>query len=198
MDTATLRIVHRLDRETSGVILFGKGREAAAALAIQFENRQVRKSYLAVVHGSPAADRWLIDAPIGRDRTSPIRKAMTVTPDGQEARTSIRVLRRGPDHALVLATPHTGRLHQIRVHLRHAGLPILGDKVYGLDPGLFLRFVGSTLSTEDRHRLLWGRQALHAWKVRFRHPGDGRILTVRAPVGGDWLRRARLLGLGSK
>ncbi len=197
LGNATLRIVHRLDRETSGVILFGKGREAAAALATQFENRQVRKSYLAVVHGGPEQDRFLISAPIGRDPRSIIRKAMTVTAEGQPARTSVKVLRRGPAHTLLLATPHTGRLHQIRVHLRHAGLPILGDKVYGLDPGLFLRFVDSALTGEDRRRLLWRRQALHAWKLRFRHPLDGRIVKVRAPVGKVWLRQADLLGLGT-
>jgi 23S rRNA pseudouridine1911/1915/1917 synthase len=197
LDTATLRIVHRLDRETSGVILFGKGREAAAALAAQFEYRHVRKTYLAIVHGNPARDHFLIDAPIGRDLTSVVRKAMTVTPEGQPARTSVKVLRRGADHALVLARPHTGRLHQIRVHLRHAGHPVLGDKVYGLDPGLFLRFVGSRLTTDDRRRLLWRRQALHAWKLRFAHPRDGRVLEVRAPVGGRWLRQAEHLGLGA-
>lgn len=197
LGSATLRIVHRLDRETSGVILFGKGRKAAAALSTQFENREVRKSYLAIVHGRPEEDRFLISAPIGRDPGSIIRKAMTVTADGRPARTSVKVLRRGPEHSLVLATPHTGRLHQIRVHLRHAGLPVLGDKVYGLDPGLFLRFVDSALTGADRRRLLWRRQALHAWRLRFRHPLDGRIVRLRAPVGRSWLQQARLLGLGA-
>lgn len=197
LGNATLRIVHRLDRETSGVMLFGKGREVAAALSAQFENREVRKSYLAIVHGIPDQDRFLISAPIGRDTRSVVRKAMTVTPDGQPARTSVRVLRRGASHSLLLAKPHTGRLHQIRVHLRHAGFPVIGDKVYGLDPGLFLRFVDSALTGEDRRRLLWRRQALHAWKLRFRHPLDGRVVVVRAPVGSRWLRQAELLGLGA-
>jgi len=198
LDNASLRIIHRLDRETSGVILFGKGKTAAAALAGQFESRLVRKAYLAVVHGKPREDRFLIDAPIGRDTRSLIRKAMTVTADGQPARTGVKVLRRGGDHSLLLARPYTGRLHQIRVHLRHAGFPVLGDKVYGLDPGLFLRFVGSTLTDGDRRRLMWRRQALHAWKLRFSHPRDGRILQIRAPVGRSWIRQAELLGLGKR
>ncbi len=195
LDRTDLRIVHRLDRETSGLILFGKGREAAAALAIQFENREVRKEYLAVVHGVPVEDRFLVDAPIGRDPASPIRKAMTVTPDGRPARTGFRVLRRGRDHALIAARPHTGRLHQIRVHLRQAGHPVLGDKVYGLDPHLFLRFVSGRLSEHDRGLLLWRRQALHAWKIRFRHPVDHSVMTLRAPVGKLWIRSAAELGL---
>ncbi len=198
LGSTELRIVHRLDRETSGVILFGEGREAAAALATQFEFRKVRKRYLAIVHGKPLEDRFEIDAPIGRDPDSPIRKAMSVRADGRAARTRFRVLRRGPEHALVLARPLTGRLHQIRVHLRHAALPIVGDKVYGLDPQLFLRFIGGALSGDDRRRLLWRRQALHAWSLTIRHPDDGRRMTFRAGVGSSWKRMAERLGLGER
>jgi RluA family pseudouridine synthase len=195
LDETELRIVHRLDRETSGVILFGKGKLAAAALSRQFEMRTVRKRYLAIVHGVPTMDRFLIDAPIGPDASSPVRKAMTVLPGGAEARTSCRVLRRGHEHALILASPHTGRLHQIRVHLRHAGHPILGDKVYGLDPHLFVRFVEGKLTNGDRETLAWRRQALHAWKLTFRHPRTGDRIDLRAPVGRAWVRKTRELGL---
>ena len=191
----SLRIVHRLDRETSGLILFAKGREAASILSTQFESREVRKRYLAVVHGRPKQERFLVDAPIGRDESSPVRKAMTVTTEGRPSRTSFRVLRYGPEHALVTASPHTGRLHQIRVHLRHVGHPIIGDKLYGLDPRLFLRFVEGRLSAHDRERLRWRRQGLHAWKLSFRHPRDGRLIALRAPIGAAWLRSAARLGL---
>jgi len=191
-----LRIIHRLDRETSGVILFGKGKSVAAALSTQFERREVRKEYLAIVHGSPMEDRFLIDRPIGRDPTSPVRKAMGVLPAGRPSRTGIRVLRRGPEHSLLVARPYTGRLHEIRVHLRTIGHPILGDKVYGLDSGLFLRFVAGALSPEDRARLGWPRQALHAWKLTFQHPRSRQTITLRAPVGSVWIRRAAYLGLG--
>jgi RluA family pseudouridine synthase len=188
LDQTDLRIVHRLDRETSGLILFGKGKLAASDLSQQFEHREVHKSYLAIVHGCPREDRLLIDEPIGRAESSPVRKAMCVRRDGRPSRTSIRVLRRGPEHALLAALPHTGRLHQIRVHLQSIGHPIVGDKVYGLDPRLFLRFVGGELSRSDRERLLWRRQALHAWKLTFRHPRDQRRVTIRAPVGAGWRR----------
>lgn len=195
LDSTDLRIVHRLDRETSGVILFGKGRQAAATLSNQFEMRQVRKEYLALVHGVPLEDRFVVDAPIGRDSHSPVRKAMTVLRDGKPSRTVCRVVRRGRDSALVAARPQTGRLHQIRVHLRAAGFPIIGDKVYGLDPELFIRFASGNLSTDDRRKLVWGRQALHARRVRIRHPADERILEIRAPVGRAWLRQMAELGM---
>ncbi len=195
LDAATLRVVHRLDRETSGLILFGKGREAAAALATQFESRQVRKEYLALVHGVPTEDRFSVDAPIGPDLESPVRKAMTVTAAGKPSRTLFRVIRRGNESALLRARPLTGRLHQIRVHLRASGHPIIGDKVYGLDPHLFIRFAAGNLSAEDRQRLVWRRQALHAARLRFRHPADGRILDLRSPVGRKWIRCMRRLGM---
>jgi len=195
LDTTDLRIVHRLDRETSGLILFAKGKPAAAALSIQFENREVRKEYLAIVHGRPERDRFLVSAPIGPDPDSPVRKAVTVRPDGRIARTSFRVLRRGPEHALIAARPHTGRLHQIRVHLRHAGHPIVGDKVYGKDAGIFVRFVSDRLTDDDREKLLWRRQALHAWKLAFRHPHDGHEVRLRAPVGKNWIRIVERLGI---
>lgn len=195
LDSTPLRIVHRLDRETSGVILFGKSREAAAGLAGQFENREVAKRYLAIVHGVPSADRFLVDGRIGRDSASPVRKAMTVIESGRPARTGVHVLRRGPEHSLIVARPYTGRLHQIRVHLRHAGHPIVGDKVYGRDPSLFVRFVSGGLSHEDRRKLFWKRQALHAWRIRLRHPESGRIITLEAPVGKAWIGAARRLGL---
>lgn len=195
LDTTDLRIVHRLDRETSGLILFAKGRRSAARLSTQFEARSVRKSYLAIIHGVPPSEPLMIDAPIGRDPDSPVRKAMTVIASGRPSRTTIRLLRRGPAHALVVARPHTGRLHQIRVHLRHAGYPIVGDKVYGLDPALFLRFVEGRLSERDREILLWRRQALHAWQLAFDHPETGRRMRLRAPVDLSWRRLEERLGL---
>jgi RluA family pseudouridine synthase len=197
LDSTDLRIVHRLDRETSGLILFGKGKTAASALSNQFEHRRVHKRYLAVVHGRPKQDRFVVTAPIGPDDHAPVRKAMTVRSDGRPSQTSFRVLRHGPSHALVVGCPHTGRLHQIRVHLRHVGHPVLGDKVYGLDPEFFLRFIQGDLSREDRRRLLWGRQALHAWKLTFHHPHDGAPMAIRAPVGPALIRLERRLGLRS-
>lgn len=129
--------VHRLDRDTSGLVLFARGREALGRLGSLFSERRVEKRYLALVHGTPPGD-FEVDAPLGRagDPRIPIR--MGVRPDGKECRTAVRVLRPDPDRpgtTWVEARPHQGRLHQIRVHLEHAGHPIVGDLLYDGDGG---------------------------------------------------------------
>ena len=180
--------MHRLDRETSGVVLFGKTRVATAFLARQFERHRVEKEYLLIVHGLPEDDRFTVDAPLGAAPTSRVRKAVGVAPagEGRAARTDFTVLARGPEHAVLSARPRTGRLHQIRVHARHAGYPVVGDKLYGLDEGLFLKLAaGESYSDEDRARLLLDRQCLHAWRLRLEHPGtrESFRLTAAMPAG---------------
>ena len=171
LDEPGIRIVHRLDRETSGVTLFGKDRRSASRLAVQFERRQTRKEYLLLVHGVPGEPEFTVDAPLGRNPQSRVRKAMGVVPGGIPARTEFQLVARGREHALLLARPLTGRFHQIRVHARHAGFPIVGDKLYGLDEGLFLKLVeGKEYDEADRERLLAGRQCLHAFRLTLRHP----------------------------
>ncbi|MBD3334427.1 MAG: RluA family pseudouridine synthase [Candidatus Eisenbacteria bacterium] len=180
-----LRIVHRLDRETSGVLLFAKSVEAARHLAGQFEHRRVAKRYLAVVWGRLEAPRK-IALPLGRNPESKIRKAMGVVEGGRPSRTSVRPLSSGPETTLVEAQPLTGRLHQIRVHLRAIGHPILGDKMYGTDENYFLRFLrGETLQGDDFERLGFHRQALHAWRLQLRHPATGELLDLHAPLPDD-------------
>ncbi|MCK4413242.1 MAG: RluA family pseudouridine synthase [Candidatus Eisenbacteria sp.] len=181
-----LRIVHRIDRETSGLLLFGRSRAATAELARQFRERQINKRYLALVDGSPRAERFLIDLPLGPARGSLIRKAVGVREDGLAARTEVRVLHRGTGWAWVEARPQTGRLHQIRVHLKAAGLPIVGDKVYGHSERFFLKFIADEPLTPAEEAVLGlPRQALHAYQLRFRHPTDGTALTLTAPLPVD-------------
>ena len=199
LDRPGLRIVHRLDRETSGVIVFGKSRESTAALAAQFESRTARKEYLLLVHGRPEQDEFLVEADLGPRRGSRIRKAVGVVPDGEgrPATTEFRTLARGPEHSLLLARPRTGRLHQIRVHADHLGYPIVGDKIYGLDERFFLRFIeGSPLDPADEARLLHPRQCLHAYGLRLDHPASGAPLEFVAPLPPDLLDLAARLGLG--
>lgn len=187
LDRPGIRIVHRLDRETSGVVLFGKSRAAARHLARQFESHVVEKEYLALVHGRPTQDHFSIEASLGRNNESRVRKAVGVVPvgEGRPAVTRFEVLGRGPDHALILARPLTGRLHQIRVHLKHAGLPIVGDKLYGLDEGMFLKLAaGESYSEGDLARLLLARQGLHAWRIRVQHPSSGPF-SCTAPLPAD-------------
>lgn len=179
-------IVHRLDRETSGVILFGRSSHATDRLARQFRAREVRKRYLALVDGVLAEDAFTVDAPLGRAVDSRIRKAVGVRADGVPARTEVRVLHRGDGWCWVEARPQTGRLHQIRVHLRSVGLPIVGDKVYGHDETFFLKLVhDEPLTPQEQTRLGFHRQALHAYQISLRHPEDDRPMTVTAPLPPD-------------
>lgn len=136
-----LRYVHRLDADTSGVLLFGKSPGAVESLGALFESRDMAKRYLAVVAGRPAADEWTCRLSLEKDPADVTR--MRVDARGKEAETSFRVLAQRPGAALVEARPLTGRTHQIRVHLAAEGLPIVGDELYGRPAreGLGLRAV---------------------------------------------------------
>jgi 23S rRNA pseudouridine1911/1915/1917 synthase len=187
LDAPGLRVVHRLDRETSGVVVFGKTVVATRYLAGQFEHRKATKSYLVLVHGAPP-DRFMVDARLGPKRDSRIRKAVGVVPaeQGVAAQTAFLRLASGPELSLLEARPRTGRMHQIRVHLQHAGYPVVGDKMYGVDEALFLKLsAGEPFTEEDEARLLLPRQALHAWKLTLQHPRDRAPIAFRAPLPSD-------------
>lgn len=160
-------IVHRLDKDTSGVLLVAKNDRAFRALQEQFKTREVRKVYLALVHGHPRAPAGRVEAPIGRDPRS--RQRMAVVPGGRPAVTRYRVLRTVGAYTLVLAQPVTGRTHQVRVHLAFLGHPVAGDPLYG----------------PRRVSFPFPRQFLHAWRLGFRHPSTGEWLEVRAPLPAD-------------
>jgi 23S rRNA pseudouridine1911/1915/1917 synthase len=157
-------IVHRLDKETSGVIVVAKTPEALDALRAQFKERSVEKRYLALVEGTPDTPDGIIDAPIGRDPHQ--RKRMAVTRDGREAVTEFHVIEQYADFSLVEVFPKTGRTHQIRVHLAFIGYPVVGDTVYG----------------RRRQRIKMKRHFLHAASISFPLPGSGQIVTVEAPL----------------
>lgn len=158
-------LVHRLDRETSGVLLVAKNSASASRLAIQFERREVKKYYHAIVSGKPEPEEDLIDAPIGH-AGGYIRLQRAVKADGQAASTSYKVLRSSSEesdgiYSLVQCSPHTGRTHQIRVHMSHIGCPIVGDWLYG--------------STIEASRFM-----LHASRLLINAP-DGSPLKLFAP-----------------
>lgn len=183
---AQLRPVHRLDRETSGVLLFAHTAEVATALMKQFAQRQVRKRYLAIVRGRPAFARQVLSWPLARDGRFPVRCRMRVDPAGaQPAVTEVEVLRRGARGSLVAATPRTGRQHQIRVHLAHLGHPVLGDKLYQQDGQPYLAMIRDQLDSSALQRLGHRRQALHAACLTFRHPVTGGTLHIEAPLPRD-------------
>lgn len=156
-------IVHRLDKETSGCIVVAKTDTAHQSLSEQFANREIKKTYLAVTGISPRQRKGTISAPIARHKVH--RQKMTVTEGrGREAVSDYLVLAATPTRCLIECKPHTGRTHQIRVHLKYIGCPILGDLLYG-------------------KRGDFTRHMLHAWKLEFRHPvtGEQKVFEATPP-----------------
>ncbi len=163
-------IVHRLDKDTSGLIIIARNSKTLTALMEQMQQHEIVKRYLALVEGNVAHEQGSIDAPIGRDTRN--RQQMTITTrDSREARTHFRVLQRFSHHTLLLLQLETGRTHQIRVHLKAIGHPVVGDPVYG--SGKVLR--GVKLN----------RQFLHAYQLQFQHPITGKLLEIEAPLPKD-------------
>jgi 23S rRNA pseudouridine1911/1915/1917 synthase len=163
-------IVHRLDKETSGCLVVAKNDVAHIQLSRQFASRTVEKIYLALVAGKLRHSSGKIVAPIARHRIH--RKKMTIAREGgRAAQTDFKVVRTGPDASLVECRLHSGRTHQIRVHLQHLGHPILGDSVYG-----------------GRRAGHLSRQMLHAWKLGFEHPRTKRRMEFEAPVPEEFAK----------
>jgi len=165
-------IVHRLDKDTSGVLLLAKTPQAQAALSAQFEARTTRKTYLAITDGIPDRPHAVIDAAIGRhpgDRTR-----MAIARQGRDARTEYEMLGHDSEHAFLIVRPETGRTHQIRVHLAAIQAPVASDRIYGKGGE--------------------GRQLLHAWQISIPHPAGG-MLTVTAPIPPDFSAALSSLGL---
>lgn len=190
----SLHLAHRLDRETSGVLLLAKDPASARSLVDQFTRREISKRYLALARGRVAFERRLVDTPIGReDREIKVRQAVG---RGQAAATEFRRLAASDRLSLVLALPRTGRLHQIRVHLASLGHPVLGDKLYTGQGEAYLKAVRRELTRDDLAGLGADRQMLHAWIVRLKHPATGRTLEIAAPPPDDFASAASAGGLG--
>ncbi len=168
-------IVHRLDKDTSGLLVVARNVSAQAALVRQLADRSMRRTYLAVVQGDPAAS-GRVDAPIGRDPLA--RTRMAVTRRGKDARTAFRVLERYGRAALVECRLETGRTHQIRVHMQHIRHPLVGDPVY---------------RRGTRHSLNFSRQALHAAELSLAHPRTGEQMTWTAALPADMKRLVQSL-----
>ena len=177
------RLVHRIDAETSGVLLVARTQPASAHLSESFAERRASKTYLALARGDlPVNDEGTIEAAITRrpgERGGEIAKVVDAEEAGAKpARTAWQVLARQGDTALMELSPETGRMHQIHVHLAHIGCPILGDRIYG----------AGRLSAE--------RCMLHASRLVIPHPGGG-TLDICAPLPADFIARAEAAGLGA-
>jgi len=181
---ATLRLVHRLDRETSGALLVARDAIAARALSTAFERGEVSKEYLALVRGEIDREEGEIDLPIGPARDSRVRYRLAPHEDGKPSRTSWKVERRLRGCTLVRVFPRTGRRHQIRVHLTAMGHPILGDLLYGRDDDDFLDVVRGARDPrrgEDGPR----RHLLHCARLVAPDPAGGAAITIDAPLPED-------------
>jgi len=163
-------IIHRLDKDTSGLIIIARNAATHSALVEQMKRREIVKRYLALVEGVVALDQGSIDAPIGRNPHHRQQMAITVV-RSREARTHFRVQERFDRHTLLLLELETGRTHQIRVHLKAIGHPIVGDPIYG--------------SGSINRSLSLKRQFLHAYQLKFIHPTTGSILNLEAPLPED-------------
>ncbi len=191
-------IVHRLDKNTTGIMLVAKTDEAHWRLGLQFEQRTIQKTYIAVVEGRLNLDADVIDAPIGvhpvvREKFAVMIRANKIDV-AKNAVTNYEVAERFRGYTLVQLQPKTGRTHQLRVHMSHLGHPLVGDTMYGGKPVSEFDLTGAG----DREPLL-DYQALHAWKIEFRHPISEKMLTLEAPFHGKFktlmqlLRRSRAI-----
>lgn len=157
-------LVHRLDRDTSGLLIIAKTKPALAALRRQFKARQVTKRYQALVHGVPRQAEAAIDAPIARGSTG-LKRGLR--PAGKPAQTRYKVIKKFDRFALLEVGITTGRTHQIRVHLAALGHPVAGDSMYG------------------KNEAALGRQFLHAAELQFQHPQTGKVITVKSPLPSE-------------
>ncbi|PKO16879.1 MAG: RluA family pseudouridine synthase [Chloroflexi bacterium HGW-Chloroflexi-10] len=172
-------IVHRLDKDTSGLILLAKNDRTHRFLTEQFRKRTIHKTYLAIIDGFPPTPTGRIEAPIGRDPSH--RKKMSIVPlqRGRQSMTEYKVVERFHKHALIEAYPHTGRTHQIRLHLAFLECPILGDTLYG----------------HRKHSLEAPRQMLHAYRIELFLPGETETRIFEAPIPEDMQQVLNILRL---
>lgn len=185
-----IRLVHRLDKDTTGVLLLAKNLATQRHLSHQFQNNTVQKEYLAIVVGAPDAERGEIDAPIGSHPTARDRMAV-LRHGGRRAQTEWKLEEAFRHFALLRVFPKTGKTHQIRVHLMHAGLPLAVDPLYnpprdGAPPGLYLSsFKRGYRHKDEPERPLIDRLTLHAARLRFGDPKADEI-TIEAPLPKDF------------
>jgi 23S rRNA pseudouridine1911/1915/1917 synthase len=188
-------IVHRLDRDTSGVLLVAKSDVIHHQLARQFAERTTEKQYAAIVVGVPDRDRDMIDRPIGKHPYHREKMAIRTDADAREAQTYYEVAERYSGYALLRVLPKTGRTHQIRVHLSSIGSAVLCDRLYG---GRSEITRGELDRRSDDSTVVLARQALHAERIKITHPATGEPLEIAAPLPDDLSRVLEVLREGAR
>ncbi|MCB0548411.1 MAG: RluA family pseudouridine synthase [Phaeodactylibacter sp.] len=179
--------VHRIDRETSGLICFARTEDAHRHLSLQFEQRTVEKTYLALLDGASLPDEGTIDRPLAASQNQPGK--MVVAKKGKTAITHYKVVDRFRHFTLVEARIETGRTHQIRVHFESIGHPLAVDSLYGRREAFYLSEVkskGYQLGRDQEERPLMSRLPLHAWKLALNHPHTNERLVFEAPLPKDF------------
>lgn len=193
----TIHSIHRLDRETTGILLLGKNPKTTQKLSLQFEEDKVKKCYFLIAHKNPGADAFPFTAKerLGREEDAIPAGIMFAYPEssdeGKEAETRFELLLEKEQFVLALAFPLTGRQHQIRVHAATHGYPLLGDKLYNGDPGIFMRFKDHAATDEDHEKMQIPRQALHAVALKLNYPDEKKRHFI-APLPrdlSDWLSK---------
>ena len=165
---ARLSIINRLDRETSGIVIVAKNKTTAREFGIAMQQRQITKEYLALVHGTPQEKEFTVEAPIlraGDVGESKIWVKQIPHPDGKPSITKFELIEKIEPFSLLKAIPKTGRMHQIRVHSLHVNLPIVGDKIYGVNESCYLKFIENGWTKELESELILPRQALHCHRM---------------------------------
>ena len=180
-------IVHRLDKETSGVLIVAKNDRAHLSLSAQFKHRKIHKRYIALVRGKPQHWEGRIDFPLGKSRSHSKKMVVRTNGTGRTAITDYRVLEIFDGYALVECYPLTGRTHQIRVHFTSLQLPVASDKLYGRERKVYLSDLRSK-NRKSEEKPIIERQALHAASITFRHPVSQEEVSFNAPLADDMLR----------
>jgi 23S rRNA pseudouridine1911/1915/1917 synthase len=191
-----LFVVHRIDRETSGVVLFARNAEAHRMLSMQFQEKKVSKTYYALCAGQLWPEAGEISAPIGENPAK--AGSQMVRADGKESLTRYQCTERWRFAGRVLFYPETGRTHQIRVHARHIGHPLLGDELYGQGPVYLSSFKKAYKQTSEDERPVLSRLALHAQSISFVHPSSGVQISVDAPLPPELELMEKLLSKYSR
>jgi RluA family pseudouridine synthase len=179
-----LHLLHRLDRETSGVVLLAKDSRIASEINKNFDT--VKKKYLALVHGIPEKNEFTVHMPIDFDTSSGVEHKRVARSGAREkASTAFARIMSFNGLSLLKAVPFTGRQHQIRVHLKHAGFPIVGDKLYGKDESVFMEFLEKGPTDDVIRKSGFRRSALHSRSIRFNHPALHKEICIKAPLPDD-------------